>query len=361
MKLIVHICLLVLLSLNAFSKIDSLWTKKPTIHFLGFVDAFYAYDFNSPNGNRQNFIYNYNRHNSFDINLAVLKMNLTHVKYRANLALEGGTFVIDNYASEPPAIQGIYEANVGFSLNKKNTLWVDAGIFPSHIGFESAIAIDDWTLSRTLISANSPFFLSGIKLSYQIKKKLDFVAIASNGWQIIKPKGKSVPSIGTQINYHPNEKFSLNWSTMIGSEYADISKKMRYFNDFYGQFKLSKKLSLLTGFDIGVEQTAKNSNTYNLWFGPAILTKYSFNDVWSSTLRLEYYEDKNGVLINVVNPNGFNTYGISSNIDFRPNKQLAIRMEGRWFGSKDNILESTNPSKKQNFTLLFSLAIKLEQ
>ncbi|MBK8628485.1 MAG: outer membrane beta-barrel protein [Saprospiraceae bacterium] len=28
---------------------------------------------------------------------------------------------------------------------------MDAGIFPSHIGFESAISADNWTLTRSLL------------------------------------------------------------------------------------------------------------------------------------------------------------------------------------------------------------------
>jgi hypothetical protein len=52
-------------------------------------------------------------------------------------------------------LKNIYEANVGISLNKKNNLWVDAGVMPSHIGFESAISMDNWYLTRSLLAENS--------------------------------------------------------------------------------------------------------------------------------------------------------------------------------------------------------------
>jgi hypothetical protein len=71
------------------------------------------------------------------------------------LAFHAGTDSNDHYANEPGLLKNIYEANVGISLNKKNNLWVDAGVMPSHIGFESAISMDNWYLTRSLLAENS--------------------------------------------------------------------------------------------------------------------------------------------------------------------------------------------------------------
>jgi hypothetical protein len=36
------------------------------------------------------------------------------------------------------------EANIGVKISKKHNLWIDMGIMPSHIGFESAIGKIVW-------------------------------------------------------------------------------------------------------------------------------------------------------------------------------------------------------------------------
>jgi hypothetical protein len=48
-----------------------------------------------------------------------------------------GTYPQYNLASEQPLLKNIYEANIGVKISKKHNLWIDMGIMPSHIGFES--------------------------------------------------------------------------------------------------------------------------------------------------------------------------------------------------------------------------------
>ena len=40
------------------------------------------------------------------------------------------------------------------ALNRSRTLWLDVGEFSSHIGFESAISADNYTLSRSLMAVS---------------------------------------------------------------------------------------------------------------------------------------------------------------------------------------------------------------
>jgi hypothetical protein len=162
MQVRIHLILLFACLSNIVSaQNDSIWQEKPTFNISGFLDVFYVYDFNQSQGaKRQPFLFNHNRHNEFNLNLGFAKLGLEHSKYRANLALQTGTYANDNYSAEPGLLKNIFEANVGLSLNKKNNLWIDAGVFASHIGFESAISTDNWTMTRSLLAENSPYFLS---------------------------------------------------------------------------------------------------------------------------------------------------------------------------------------------------------
>lgn len=363
--------LLILLSINhlslsinhCFAQTDSVWHQKPTLEISGFADVFYVYDFNQPQGTeKQPFLFNHNRHNEFNLNLGFIKLGLEQAKYRANLALQTGTYANDNYSAEPGLLKSIFEANIGISLSKKNNLWLDAGVLPSHIGFESAISIDNWTMTRSILAENSPYFLTGAKLTFNPNQKWEIAGLIINGWQRIQRlQGNSLPSFGTQINYKPTEKTTFNWSTFFGTDDPDTTRRMRYFNNFYGQFQLSERLGLITGFDIATQQRAKNSSLYDLWFSPVIIGQFRINQNWKTAIRAEYYQDETGIIIPTGTTNGFKTTGLSLNFDYSPTQNIICRLEGRWLNSRDNIFETKTTPVNNNFIIGTSIAIKFSE
>lgn len=359
------LCFPFLLILNPliFGQTDSSWQKKPELNISGLLDVFYVYDFNQPQGTqRQPFLYNHNRHNEFNLNLGFIKLGLQHAGYRANIALQTGTYSNDNYTKEPDLLKNIFEANAGISLNRKNNLWLDAGIFASHIGFESAVSFDNRTMTRSLLAENSPYFLSGAKLSYNLNDKWKFEGLILNGWQRIQRlQGNSLPSFGTRINYTPTEKIMINWSTFIGTDDPDTTRRMRYFNNFYGQFQITENLAVIAGFDIGTQQRVRRSAVYDIWYSPVMIAQYCISKSWKTAFRAEYYRDKTGIIIPTGTPNGFNTTGLSINVDYTPYKDVICRMEARWLNSEDRIFESTGTSGHNNFIIGTSIAIRFEE
>ena len=121
--------------------------------FSGYVEAYYTHDFTAPKiaQERPGFLYNHKRNREVNVNLAFIKGAYTSDRVRANLAIQAGTYAQYNYAAEQGLMKNIFEANAGIKLSKKRDLWLDAGIFSSHIGFESAISKDCWTLTRSLV------------------------------------------------------------------------------------------------------------------------------------------------------------------------------------------------------------------
>jgi hypothetical protein len=335
------------------------WREKPTIGIMGFADVFYIYDFDEPvTASRQPFFFNHNRHNEFNLNLGLIKLGLEHSKYRANIALQTGTYAVDNYAEEPGALRNMFEANVGVSLNRRNNLWLDAGIFPSHLGFESAISIENPTLTRSLAAENSPYFLSGAKLTYNPDEKLELAALIVNGWQRIqRVQGNSLPSFGTQVNYSPDDKVSLNWSTFIGTDDPDISRRMRYFNNLYGKFQLTENVGLTAGVDVGLQQQEKGSSALDTWYTPVVIAQYQITQNWNTAVRAEYYQDATGIVVQTGTANGFRTAAFSWNLDYLPSPNVACRLESRLLSSRDEVFDSGS----SNFFMGASLAIKFEE
>lgn len=353
--------LLAVFSFSTLSaQIDGGWEESPTLGITGFVDAFYVYDFNKPDGDfRQAFLYNHNRHNEFNLNLGLLGFHLEHPRYRAHLSLQAGTYAIDNYAAEPGVLKHIFEAWAGFALDKKSSLWIDAGILPSHIGFESAVSTQNWTLTRSLSAENSPYFLTGARLSYISDSHWQFAGLVVNGWQRIqKVSGNSLLSFGTQILYTPSEYFQLNWSTFAGTDDPDAQRRMRYFSNLFGRFQITKKLGIITGFDMGIQQEGKGSNTYNLWLTPTIIGQYKMHRSWRTAVRVEYYQDPDGVIIPTDVPDGFRTLGVSLNMDYVPVPGVTGRVEARWLRGREPVFRAEGGAKDQDFFIGASLAVE---
>lgn len=325
----------------------------------GHVEAYYQYDFDKPAGNnRPGFIYSHNRHNEFNLNLGYIKASYSASRVRANLALAAGTYMNANYSAEPGVLKNIYEANAGIKLGKKN-FWLDAGIFGSHIGFESAHSPSCWNLTRSILADNSPYFEAGAKLTYTSDNGKWLVSgLALNGWQrITRVSGNSLMSWGTQIQYKPSDKVLLNYSTFLGTDKPDSVRLSRFFHNFYGVFNITDKFGVTAGFDIGSEEKSPGSSTSNTWYSPVLILKYAFTPKWAIAARAEYYSDENGVIIATGTPNGFKTTGFSLNIDHSPAKNVLVRLEARSLNSKDDIFIKPTGMTSNNTFVTGSVAV----
>jgi hypothetical protein len=341
---------------------DSTKSQDSPISFTGFAEAYYSYDFNKPaNNNRPFFLYSHNRHNEFNINLAYVKGSYSTERTRSNIALAVGTYMNANYIAEPGVLKNIYEANVGAKISKNKNLWLDVGVLPSHIGFESARSSDCWTLTRSILAENSPYFESGARISYTSDNSKWFVsALALNGWQrITRVSGNSLMSWGTQLTFKPSDKITVNYSSFIGTDKPDSSRQWRYFHNSYGIFQLTSKLGLTLGFDFGQEQASKGNSKLYTWYSPGVILRVTPNSNWAMALRGEYYCDKNGVIISTGTVNGFQTVGFSFNVDRSIGDHFLWRTELRTLNSKDKIfgedngLLNTNPAITTSFALSF--------
>lgn len=362
-SLILTYCFLSLAISTLSAQSDSSWQEKPSITIFGFLDTYYIYDFSRPQGNvRQDFLFNHNRHHEFNFNLALIKINVQSTKYRANLAWQSGTYVSDNYVQEASIIQNIHEANIGISLNNANTLWLDAGIMPSHIGVESAVSSENWTLTRSLAAENSPYFMAGAKLSYNPNDAWEISLLALNGWQRIqRVTGNSLLSAGSQLRYTPSKNLLLNWSTFVGTDDPDISRRIRVFNNFYSQFEITDRIGLIAGFDLGLQQNNDQTGLSQTWLSPLLIGRYQISDQWRLAARAEYYQDPNEVIVITDQQQGFETLGFSLNLDYQPVTSLFCRLEVRNLRSSTEIFESPSGISQNNIFVALSMAMQLSK
>ena len=341
---------------------DSTLDQNKKLLFSAYVEAYYGYDFSKPADNkRPSFLYNFNRANEFNINLAYIKASHKSERTRLNLALAAGTYMQANYAEEPALLQFVLEANVGLRLSKKNNLWLDIGIMPSHLGFEGPISSECWTLSRSMAAENSPYFQTGARLGYTSKnEKWNFAVLALNGWQNITRKDNfSLINWGTQLQYKPGNETVLNYSTFIGTVFPDTARRMRYFHNLYAILPLATKWGLILGTDIGQEETSANDATLKTWFTPQAIIRYKPTSKMAVAMRGEYYSDPNGLVVVYALPDEFKATSLSLNLDYIPFHQTFVRIEGRWLNNQTAVFPKDGAFSENNFSLLFSLSVSL--
>jgi len=335
-------------------------TNKNPLTISGYAEMYYSYDFNKPaDGNRPGFFYSHNRHNEFNLNLGFVKAAYATEKIRANLAFAAGTYINANYAAEPGTLKNVLEANAGIKLSNKKNLWLEAGIFPSHIGFESAISKDCQTLTRSILAENSPYYETGAKITYTTDNgKWLFSGMALNGWQrITRLRGNSLMSWGSQLQFSPVKKILLNYSTFIGTDKPDSTRLYRFFHNFYGVFAFSDKWSLTAGFDFGTEEKITNGFGQNTWYAPVGILTCDITGKFSMAGRIEYYHDRNGVMIPTQTANGFQTTGYSLNADYAVIKNILLRIEGRTMVSRDPVFSKGNRLVRHNNSFAVSMAV----
>lgn len=335
---------------------DTLSSSKVKFDFSGYLETYYTYDFNKPEATkRQDFFYNHNRHNEFNVNLALLRSFVYYENFYSKITIQAGMYVQDNYSNED--LKLLNEAYIGVYLDKKQKTSIEAGIFASHIGFETATSSSNLNLTRSILAENSPYFLSGVKLNYKPNEKWLFSGILNNGWQRInKPNRNALPAFGSQIVYKSSAKSILNWSTFVGDEPLGENLRTRYFSNLYWDYQWSDKWRTIFGFDYGLQKRLDAEGFAN-WYSPVLIAQYSISNKWLIAYRSEYYQDKENVVISS-NYGSFKTLGNSMNLNFVPNSKVKVRTEARWLHSDSENFSTQGGYSKDNVFITTAMSFE---
>ncbi|MFN3968738.1 porin [Flavobacterium sp.] len=331
-------------------------SKALKLSFSGYLETYYAYDFNRPDTQaRLPFMYNYNRHNEFNLNIGLLRAKVEYDNAYAAIALHSGTYVEDNYANETTKI--ISEAYVGLYLDKAKKSTVDLGILPSYIGFETATSASNLTLTRSLLAENSPYFMTGVKYTYKPNDRWQFSGLVTNGWQRISKTDKNVaPALGSQVVFKPSDKSMFNWSTFVGKELYNNQWGMRYFSNLYWDQKWNSKWRTILGFDSGIQTDKSNSDKQLYWMSPVLVAQYTLAPKWQTAFRAEYYQDKDHVMITANDE--FKTFGTSLNMDYLINDKVKFRTELKYLNSQEKIFANDTSLVNNNFCIITTLSFE---
>ncbi len=309
------------------------------VAFGGFVDGYYAYDFNHPRTLDRPFTTQAARHDEFNINLAYLEAVLSAPRLRGRFAAQFGTSVQANYAGEPrvgtlsgPDVSRfIQEASVGYALSPR--LWVDGGVFFSPFGSESWISRDNWTYTRSLIADNSPYYEAGVKATWQATPALAAQLHVINGWQNIS-ETNSDKAFGARVDYTPRHGVDLAYDAFVGNEQPDsVPSRLRVWQEAIVQVQPTAALQLRGTFDYGQQKRAAAGTA--TWTGWAAIARYRVTTPVAVALRGEGYSDPEQVIVETGRPFGLRVVAASLNVDVAPAPRLLWRTELRTIEARD--------------------------
>jgi hypothetical protein len=334
-----------------------------TVSFGGFVDSYYAYDFGRPANFDRPFTTQAERHNEFNVNLVWVEAKVSGPRVRGRLALQAGTSVQSNYGGEPaigtvsgPSLSRIIqEAVAGYQITP--TLWVDGGIFLSHIGMENWTSRDNPTYTRSLSFDFTPAYESGVKLTWQATPKLSALITVVNGWQNISENNQD-KAVGTRLDYARSSSTTFSYYNFVGNEVS--SSRLRVFNGVGFKSGLTSAFTLQGNVDYGTQQQVATGSSS--WWSAGLIGKLQVTPVVGISGRAERYQDPDQVIVVTGTPGGFKATMASLGLDVSPlgNTRVLWRSElrGTWAGDPifPNRSASTGVSKR-NTLLVTSLAL----
>jgi hypothetical protein len=329
--------------------------QKDSIHFSGYTEIYFAQDqHNWKDHQRPNFLYSHTSTNHVALNTAVLDFKYSSNRIKTQLSLVEGTYANKVTSAEPIGFGALYVGNISYKLSEKENLWLQAGIIPSHIGLESAVGFSNMSLSRSLAAENSPYYESGIALQYTSKNNKWFGSILGlNGWQTMTLRSQqSRPDFGSQIQFKPNEKITLNHSTYYGEVAVADSSQTRFYQNFYGNFNLKDKWEVQLQADYGIQETQNNGFDAS-WATGFLGIAYSMNEKLTLVGRGEFIKDSKNL---VITGDANDLWGYSFNINYLLDAHLLFRAEWRNLTSTSSTFSFQNYREKCINGLNLSLA-----
>ena len=342
-----------------FSHYISLAQKKDSLHVSFFFDGYVSWIPSSGKAARPPYVVNYVGLNSAGLNFLSGNLHYRHKNFRTTLGAMAGEYVQKNLISEDPVVRNIYEANIGLSIIAKENVWLDVGVLPSHIGIETVPGFKNITATRNIISDITPYYETGLRLSYAPNNKWYIAMLALNGWQrITAPLHAIGKNWGMQIQYRPTSYMLINSSSFLGEipEFEKIGVR-RIYSNFYSIIDLNPRMQLTLGWDWGMQgEKAQQWNDFLMMYRYIVKDKKIF-----LASRLELLSDPNRLFIGNSNMMKEAKYQMASlNIDILPLSNLMLRTELNYLIANQPILQNMSFSDQHQLSLFFILSAQLD-
>jgi hypothetical protein len=320
-----------------------------------YLQGGYTYNFRNPDsGTNEQRVFD-QKANSFLMDLAQIQFGkdapVGGLGYKLKVSFgETAKYIHSAGLGNPGDVVDLTEAYVDYRAPLGSGLGLRFGKFVTYHGAEVIEARDNFNYSRSfLFNYAIPFTHTGFMAEYTFSKAFTADLYLVNGWDVTNDNNKG-KTIGARFVVTPIGPFTMNFNFMYGPEQPDHSSHDRFLFDWVGTFKATDKLTLMVNTDYAHEEKDPlNAGKRSKWYGVAAYAKYDFTDWFSTSIRAEYFDDRDGVRTGIAQK----LKEITITPEFRIVKNLLLRPEYRhdWSDRAGFDSQHTTFSKKSQDTI----------
>jgi hypothetical protein len=244
---------------------------------------------------------------------------------------------------------------------------VDGGVYLSYIGWESWISRDNPTYTRSLVADYTPYYLSGVHLTWQPhfggpgrhraqqpSAPLTIQVHVMNGWQNIS-ENNAGKSVGARVDWQVTPALTLVYANFIGNEQPrGTPATTRVFNQLMGRVTLTPGLSVQAQADVAADGGRD-------WYGLVLVGRKEWSPTLAVAARLERYSDPDQAIVVTGTAAGLVVNGVSIGVDVGRLGGPLWRTEVRGLHSTADLFPSAGVANasKSNVVVVTSLALTL--
>jgi len=316
-----------------------------------YLQGGYTFNFRNPDsGTNEQRIFD-QKANSFLIDLAQIQFAkeapVGGLGYKLKVSFgETAKYIHSAGLGDPTDVVDLTEAYIDYRAPLGSGLGLRFGKFATYHGAEVIEARDNFNYSRSfLFNYAIPFTHTGFMAEYTFSKALTANLYLVNGWDVFNDNNNG-KTFGARFAVTPAEPLTLNFDFMYGPEQSHNSTHYRFLFDWLAAFKATKNLTFTVNADFANEEKDPlNGGRNSRWYGVAAYAKYEFTDWFSTTIRAEYFDDRDGVRTGIEQK----LKEITLTPEFKIVKNLLVRPEYRHdWSNKDGFDSHHNALNKKS-------------
>lgn len=315
----------------------------------GSVDAYYRYNFNSPDSKTFNSLTSFTpSQNSFELGMASLKAEHTIGKVGIVADLGFGRRAEDFSYNDSKTLAIVKQAFVTYSPSE--SVKITAGKWATHVGYELVDASANKNYSMSYMFTNGPFFHTGVRADFLFGKSGFMIGVANpTDYTTTESSTKTLLAQFSTGTSDDKLKAYVNYVGYFGAKAS--SPEAASLN----QFDLVLLGNISPKFSVGYNGTIqvisdKTENQKKRWWGSALYLNYDPTESFGLCFRNEYFGDEKDAL-----KTGANIFAstLSANFKVQNFKFIPeIRVDN---GSKEIFTKSDGSSGKTTSSALLAV------
>jgi hypothetical protein len=296
-------------------------SKSQTVKFNAYMDIYYDWDNDQKvhaNGDRSLTFLN-ERKNETDVNIVQIGATIEDTSWHGKFTLHSGR--LPAVAAAGSEWHFLQEAWAGLRIMPD--LWLDAGVFLTHIGAEALTPRDNFMALHSVMTSYQPFYQAGARLVYS-KKDYEIQALFLNGYGRFEDNNDD-KSLGWLFSYKGIEDITISYNGVLGNE-QDFGNPVntRFFNDIVVNASVAKGTDLRFLADYCREIRAGIYAAH--CYGGAVQIRQSLGAGFACAMRGEIFHDPD----NILGSGGVSSLsGLAAGLEYKASEKTYLRAETR--------------------------------